>query len=191
METNNMSIQFNKISYLLTFAAITVFISMPCQAEIYKCVENGKTIFSQYPCSTKSEIYTPITAPTRIPGLNGGTCTVTAVGSDEEEGLFNRYTPNKMCLTSNSAEHVDEACSQWEAFILLADKFTETARDNQNTTKRGTDCDHGAFATCTFNKKNAELMIRYKYPNKGIGLNKMLEKSAASCKNNNGIFSKL
>jgi len=52
-----MSIQFNKISYLLTFAAITVCISMPCQAEIYKCVENGKTTFSQYPCEPNARVY--------------------------------------------------------------------------------------------------------------------------------------
>jgi len=54
-----MNIRHRKPYYVL-FSILSLSASL-CHAEIYKCVENGKTIFSQYPCSPNAISYHPKT----------------------------------------------------------------------------------------------------------------------------------
>lgn len=181
-----MKIILNKSGVVLT-AALTLGVFTPCHAEIYKCVENGKTTFSQYPCSSQSEKYTPTTNQAKIPGLSGGTCLMTMAGSDEGE---ERYAPTKGCLTANSAKDVDEGCMQLQGLMSLMSSLTGEALDSRNSVTRGTDCDSGAFAKCTYQKESTEF-IEYSYPRKNTDMNKMIENRIKYCKERNGVFSKL
>jgi hypothetical protein len=112
---------------------------------------------------------------------------MTVAGSDDADA---RFTPTKHCFTANSVKEVDEACMQLQGLMLFASGFSSETLDSRNTVKRGTDCDPGAFAKCTYQKGSVE-HIEYAYPKKGTDINKMIEERSSYCKERNGIFSKL